>query len=120
MEDIKPINNFEDRDPSQEPVLEITTRSKKITLEGFRAVRTAGLHENEEIALTDRHLELIAESILQVLYNLGTTTGAYLDYTMKLEGGTSYYTANDEVLVCPLEGEHYRRRIRNNRDILQK
>lgn len=104
------------------PRVSVTLPQQRLVLDGLRATRSKGIGKGSEFELTEQHLELIAECILQTLYNLGIASDADLDYTLRVEGSTSYRTVakDGDVYVTPREGPSYRRRIRNDRNIFKR
>ena len=95
-------------------------RNFQITLDSFSGKRIDGIITDQSVELTEHHIELIAESIMQVLYNLGLNSKIELNYDMKIRGGTSYYVNGPDVMVSPQTQDFYRRRIRNNPNIVKK
>lgn len=93
---------------------------KKITLTNISAKRIDGIITNQPIEVSDRYMEAIAESILQVLYNVGTYSNVELNYDLIIEDGTRYYVHGTDVTVVPVGQDPYTRRIRNNRDIIKR
>ena len=92
----------------------------KITLDSFSGKRIDGIVTNQPVELSESHMELIAESVMQVLYNLGVNSKIELNYDLKIQNGTSYYVQGPDVLVSPTTADMYRRRIRNNPNIIKK
>ncbi len=95
-------------------------RDFQITIASFSGKRIDGIITNQPVELTESHIELIAESIMQVLYNLGLNSKIELNYDMKIKDGTSYFVNGSDVMVSPQTQDFYRRRIRNNPNIVRK
>jgi hypothetical protein len=95
-------------------------RKFKITLDNFSGKRIDGIITNQPIEFTEQYMEVIAESILQVLYNLGVNSNVDLNYDLRIENGTSYFVHGTDVMVVPQNAESYNRRIRNNPNIIKK
>lgn len=99
--------------------METSRKPRKIVIENIKGVRLDGIVTNQPVEMTDQYMEAIAESILQVLYNLGLHSNVELNYDMKIEGGTKYMTHGTEVYVVPTHQDPYSRRIRNNNEVIK-
>ena len=95
-------------------------RDFKITIDSFSGKRIDGIITNQPVDLTDQHMELIAESIMQVLYNVGLNSKVELNYDMRIKDSTSYFVHGSDVTILPLNQDAYRRRIRNSKDFVKK
>lgn len=92
----------------------------KITIDNFSGKRIDGIITNQHVEFTEGYMEVVAESILQVLYNLGAHSQIDLNFDLRIQNGTSYFAHGTDVTVVPANGETYRRRIRNNQNIIKK
>lgn len=95
-------------------------RNYKITLENFSGKRIDGIITNQPIEFSEAYIEVVAESILQVLYNLGVNSKVDLNFDLRIQDGTSYFVHGTDVTVVPVNGDTYTRRIRNNQDIIKR
>ncbi|MNB89790.1 hypothetical protein D3C75_368360 [compost metagenome] len=92
----------------------------KITIDNFSGKRIDGIITNQPVEFTEQHMEIFAEAILQVLYNVGVHSKIDLNFDLRIQNGTTFYVHGTDVMVTPPNGEMYNRRIRNNPDIITR
>lgn len=95
-------------------------RDFKITIDSFSGKRLDGIITNQPVDLTEQHIEIVAEAIMQVLYNLGINSNVEFNYDLRIKDGTSFFVHGSDVTILPPNGETYTRRIRNNSAIIKK
>lgn len=95
-------------------------RQRKITIENATGTRINGIITNQPIELTDQQMDAIAEGVMQVLYNMGIYSGVEFNYDLTVDGSTKYYVKGTDVTVVPVNAETYRRRIRNNPQVIAR
>lgn len=98
----------------------ILEREFKITIDSISGKRLDGIIVNQAVELSEQHVELMAEAIMQVLYNLGLNSQVEFNYDMRIKDGTSFFVHGSDVTIIPPNGESYRRRIRNDSKIIKK
>ncbi len=92
----------------------------KITLDSFSAKRLDGIITDQFMELTDHHMEVVAEAIMQVLYNVSLNTNIELNYDLRIKDGASFFVHGADVTVLPNGADSYRRRIRNSSNVMKK
>ena len=95
-------------------------RDFKITIDSISGKRLDGIVTNQPVELTEQHVELMCEAIMQVLYNVGLNSKVEFNYDMRVKDGTSFFIHGPDVMVLPPNGETYRRRIRNSANVMKK
>lgn len=90
---------------------------KKIELKNIAQVRQTGIITGQPEEMNDQHMAVLAECIMQVIYNLAVQSNIDINYDMHV-GETKYMIHGTDVTVVHPNGEPMRRRIKNDRSLV--
>lgn len=89
----------------------------KIEIKNMSMVRQSGIITNENEPIPDQYQAVIAECVLQVIYNLAVQSKVDINYDMYVNG-TKYLIQGTDVTIVPPNADSYKRRIKNDRSLV--
>lgn len=97
--------------------IQINYLKNKIEIKNITMIRRKGIITNQPVEITPQYMNVLAECILQVLYNLAVQSEVDINYDMYVND-TKFLVQGTDVTIIPPDGEPYRRRIKNDRSIV--
>lgn len=90
---------------------------KKIEIKNMAQVKQTGIITGHPEEMSDQHMAVVAECIMQVIYNLAVQSNIDINYDMHV-GDTKYMIHGTDVAITHPNGEPIKRRIKNDRSLV--